>query len=397
LNGIKRNKANIYVVLTTLLISATILYFNVYRFYGYKVSIGTNTITFVKSKIEFDKTYKKLQSEIKSKYKSSFITKDFTLSKVKVDDVDVFASGDNLEKKMLENFNIVVDVLIMKSDNKKMAYVVSVNQGQEILNSLKNYYKGVKLESVSKIEIENKISYENVKVKTGNLYENPEIVKEVIRYNNKEQTPLITVKVVGNKSAEQIIYPTTIMKSSTNLMSGVNKVEHEGSNGVKKVTTQVILYNNKLVSEKVLKSEITTTVQNKEILVGINKPILQLASINSPSRGNISSNYGMRWGKMHKGIDIAADFGSTINAALGGIVRYAAWEDGYGNVIKIDHGDGIEITYAHCSVITVKKGDVVDSGMKIGEVGSTGNSTGPHLHFEVRENGEAINPEKYIK
>ena len=119
--------------------------------------------------------------------------------------------------------------------------------------------------------------------------------------------------------------------------------------------------------------------------------------MNSPSRGSISSSFGMRWGKMHKGIDIAASFGATINAVLDGTVNYAAWQDGYGNVIKINHGGGIETTYAHCSVINVKKGEVVKLGEKIGEVGSTGNSTGPHLHFEVRENGEPINPQKYIK
>ena len=336
MNGIKRNKANIYVVVTTLLVTATILYFNVYRFYGYKVSIGTNTITFVKSKMEFNRTYKKLQSEIESKYKTVVTTKDFTLSKVKVDDVDVFISGNNLEKKMLENFNIVVDVFLMKSDNKKMAYVESVNQGEVILKALKDYYyKEAKLGNPSKIDIENKISYETVKVKTSNLQENSEIVKEVIKYNNKAQTPIITVKSVGNKSTEVLV-------------------------GIKKSTT------------------------------------IQVASISSPSRGNISSNFGMRWGKMHKGIDIAADAGSTINATLDGVVCYAGWEEGYGNVIKIDHGDGIEITYGHCSVINVKKGEAVKSGTKIGEVGSTGNSTGPHLHFEVRENGVAINPEKYL-
>jgi murein DD-endopeptidase MepM/ murein hydrolase activator NlpD len=119
--------------------------------------------------------------------------------------------------------------------------------------------------------------------------------------------------------------------------------------------------------------------------------------INTPSRGSISSDFGMRWGRMHKGIDIAANLGATINAALDGTVSYADWQDGYGKVIKIDHGRGIESTYAHCSSITVKKGEVVKQGEKIGEVGSTGNSTGPHLHFEVRENGEPKNPQKYMK
>ena len=398
MNALKRNKMNICVVLTTLILTATIVYFNVYRFSGYKVSIGSRTITFVKNKKEFNKTYKELQDEIKSQYRSVITIKDFTLDKVKVDDDAMFISGDNLKKVMLKKFDIVVDVYLMKSDNRKLAYVACENQGKEILNSVKDYYsKETKLNSIRKIDIENKISYESVKVKTGNLYENPEIVKELIKYNNKSEMPLITVKVVGNISKEQTIEPTTIIKSSNKLTNGVNKVEREGKKGIKKVTTEVTALNNNTVSEKILKSETTTPVQNKEISVGTDKPIIpQLASINSPSRGSISSGFGMRWGKMHKGIDIAASFGATISAALDGTVSYADWEDGYGNVIKIDQGRGIETTYAHCSVITVKKGEVVKKGMKIGEVGSTGNSTGPHLHFEVRENGEPKNPQKYI-
>ena len=87
MNILKRNKTNIGVILITLIFTATILYFNVYRFNGYKVSIGSSTITFVKSKKEFNKTYKELQSEIKSKYSNVIIKEDFTLDKVKVDDV----------------------------------------------------------------------------------------------------------------------------------------------------------------------------------------------------------------------------------------------------------------------------------------------------------------------
>ena len=396
---LKRNKKNIGVILITLIVTGTIAYFNVYRFNGYKVSIGSTPITFVKSKKEFNKTYVKLQQEIKGKYSSAIMKKDFTLNKVKVDDEARFISGDHLKNVMLKKFNIVVEALLMKSDNKKVAYVANENQGKEILSYIEDYYaKGTKLNSIKEIHIENKITYDSVKVKVGDLYENATIIKELIEYNNKAQVPLITVNIIGNTIKEQPIYATTIVKSTDKLMSGVNKVEIQGIDGIKKITTEVITINNKMASQKVLKEETTKPVQNKEILVGTYKPIiLQLVYMNRPSRGSISSSFGMRWGKMHKGIDIAANFGVTINAVLDGTIAYAGWQDGYGNVIKIDHGDNIETTYAHCSSIAVKKGEVVKQGEKIGEVGSTGNSTGPHLHFEVRENGEPKNPEKYIK
>jgi len=399
LNILRKNKSNICVISITLLITATIFYFNVYRLYGYKVSIGGSTVTFVKSKKEFNNAYKELHNEIKAKYSNVIIKKDFTLDKVKVEDEAMFISSDSLKKIMLKKFNITVDAFLMKSDNRKVTYVVSKNQGKEILNSLKDYYsKRTKLSSIKNTNIENKISYDSVKVKIGDLHENPVIIKALIEYNNKTQKPLITVKVVGNIIKEQTVYATTIIKSSNELKKGVNKVVNKGSDGIKKVTTEVIVLNNNRVSEKLIKAETTKPMQNKEILMGTYIPtILQVGYLNSPSRGSISSTFGMRWGKMHKGIDIAANFGATINAALGGTVTYADWQEGYGKVIKIDNGKGIETTYAHCSAITVKKGEVVKQGKKIGEVGSTGNSTGPHLHFEVRENGEPKNPQKYIK
>lgn len=382
----------------TVILTAAIMYFNVYKYSGYSISIGNNALTFVKSKSEFNKAYMELLSDAKSKYSKVITKEDFTLKKVKVDDIAMFISGNDLRKIMFKKFNIVVNAFVMKSDNKEMAYVVNDNQGKEILNSLKDYYsKGSKLNGITKVEVINKISYEAVMVKIGSLYENYEIVKALIEYNNRVQKPFITVKVIGNVSKEQTIFATTVIKSSNTLMNGVSKIMREGKDGIKKVTLEAIVLNNKILSEKILNTEITTPAQSKEIYVeNYKQKVLGTTYMNSPSRGSISSNFGMRWGKMHKGIDIAANFGARINAALDGTVIYAAWQEGYGNVIKINHGDGIETTYAHCSVIKVKKGEVVKTGEKIGEVGSTGNSTGPHLHFEVRKNGEAINPQDYM-
>ena len=118
--------------------------------------------------------------------------------------------------------------------------------------------------------------------------------------------------------------------------------------------------------------------------------------MNTPSRGGITSPFGMRWGKMHNGVDIGASMGDPIYAAMDGKVFCTEWEDGYGNVIKIDHGEGVQTTYAHCSSIGVSLGQYVKRGDKVGEVGSTGNSTGPHVHFEVRVDNVPQNPLKYL-
>lgn len=99
----------------------------------------------------------------------------------------------------------------------------------------------------------------------------------------------------------------------------------------------------------------------------------------------------------HRGWDLGAYRGTTISASKGGKVVIATYHNSYGNYVVIDHGDGVSTVYAHCSKLTVSKGDVVKKGDKIGEVGTTGNSTGNHLHFEFRLNGKFIDPFTYIK
>ena len=99
---------------------------------------------------------------------------------------------------------------------------------------------------------------------------------------------------------------------------------------------------------------------------------------------------------MHEGIDFLAEAGSSIAAAAGGVVVFAGFHPQYGYMVDVDHGNDLVTRYAHCSKLFVKEGDVVQRGRQIGEVGSTGRSTGPHLHFEVRFRGAAQNPSKFL-
>lgn len=118
-----------------------------------------------------------------------------------------------------------------------------------------------------------------------------------------------------------------------------------------------------------------------------------------PVKGNITSRFGANESirdHTHKGMDIAAPNGTSIMAAADGTVTYSGWMGGYGNLIIISHGNGIQTYYGHCSKLYASKGEVVKAGDKIAAVGSTGYSTGNHLHFEIRKNGTQINPQKYL-
>lgn len=126
--------------------------------------------------------------------------------------------------------------------------------------------------------------------------------------------------------------------------------------------------------------------------------------IANPAPGKqVSSGYGVRRDPLlgtpalHAGMDFRAESGSAIRASGGGTVVAAGWNGGYGQMVEIDHGQGLRTRYAHLSAIAVNRGDIVPAGDIIGKVGSTGRSTGPHLHYEVRRNGQALNPLVFIK
>lgn len=123
------------------------------------------------------------------------------------------------------------------------------------------------------------------------------------------------------------------------------------------------------------------------------------APFDMPVKSNFrfTSGFGPRWGRMHNGTDFAGPIGTPIYSTADGVVTFAGWSSGYGRIIKIQHEFGIETRYAHLNKIRVNVGERVSRGERIGDMGNSGRSTGPHLHYEVRVGGQAVNPMIYIK
>lgn len=162
------------------------------------------------------------------------------------------------------------------------------------------------------------------------------------------------------------------------------------------------VYSKELNTEKVddlanISNEIIKEVKEEEKKKASTIDGIYLSVI--PVSGNITSRYGARESvrdHTHQGLDIAAKTGTPIKAVAEGTVTYSGSMGGYGNIIIIDHGNGIETYYGHCSKLYAKVGTTVTSGETIAAVGSTGNSTGSHLHFEIRQNGKYVNPQNYL-
>ncbi|MDX1772402.1 MAG: M23 family metallopeptidase, partial [Planococcaceae bacterium] len=151
--------------------------------------------------------------------------------------------------------------------------------------------------------------------------------------------------------------------------------------------------------KSVKEENVTVEVKNHIVLKGTKViPSRGSGSFMWPAEGGyISSQMGHRWGRIHKGIDIARPNGFTIKATDNGIVTFAGRDGSFGNKVVVDHQNGYQTVYAHLASIDVNVGQTVPQGSKLGIMGSTGRSTGTHLHFEVIKNGKQVNPISYLR
>lgn len=219
-----------------------------------------------------------------------------------------------------------------------------------------------------------------------------------VLYLSKE-APLITVVAVREVTLdEKIPYPVNV-KYDDGLLLGEKVIISEGVPGERTVTYRITRENGLETGREVLNQIVRSEPKTEEVVRGA---ITMVASRGStvrlawPSGGGVVSSFGMRWGRMHEGIDLGANYGSDVVAVAGGTVVDTGWDGGYGMQIQVSHGGGLVTRYAHLSKIYVDVGESVDRGETIGLVGSTGNSTGPHLHFETIVGGEPQDPLDYL-
>lgn len=209
------------------------------------------------------------------------------------------------------------------------------------------------------------------------------------------------VEVIIDKEVfakEKVPYQKEVIEDSS-MYKGDTEVKQEGKDGLKEVTYTISEKNGVAIKRETLSERIIEQAVNHIVIKGT-KVISSRGdgSFAWPAVGGyISSKQGTRWGKVHKGIDIARPSDRTIKAADNGTVVFAGWSGGYGNKVEIDHQNGYRTVYAHLSSISVDVGQTVEQGTKIGIMGSTGNSTGVHLHFEIYKNGSLKNPLDYIQ
>ena len=305
---------------------------------------------------------------------------------------------------MILGFILIIAILIIKykpvykvtNAGKEIGYVQNKNAFKALINE-QIINKEVK--NVDNISLLNEPQYEMILVQRTQETNEKDIIAEL------DKQSVITYKFYAvNVNGKNKAYVDTI-EEAEEVVAKIKK-EHK-KDGIKLKITVNEKYTQKLdevktdkieVAEKSVEKEIEHLLDEKAakealaVINGINVSVL-------PVKGSISSRFGVsssiRSGA-HTGLDIACASGTSIKAIAKGTVVFAEMNGAYGNLVKINHGNGVETWYAHCSKIYAKVGQKVKAGDVISAVGSTGNSTGPHLHLEIRIKGVAINPQKYL-
>ncbi len=277
---------------------------------------------------------------------------------------------------------------------------------EEVLSTLtantngKTVYEVVKGDTFMAIALDNNMTMAELEELNPDVNVNRLYIGQLL--NVKEEIPFLSVRTVDNLTyTEEIPCPVEEVPDDT-MYEGESRVIEAGVPGTASVTADVTYLNGKEETRNILTSETLTEPTTRVIAVGTKErpSWYPTGTFIWPVQGRINSPFGWRsiFGSYsyHSGLDIKAYTGQSIKASDGGTVEFAGWKGSYGNLVIINHGNGYKTYYGHNSSLTVSAGDKVYQGQVIAKAGSTGRSTGPHCHFEVRIDGTTVNPMSYL-
>lgn len=302
--------------------------------------------------------------------------------------------------------------------------IITADAAVELLSGEKQsevYYTIKEGDTPTGVASDHDIKYADLKALNPDI-ENPSKFRPGDQVLLTKSEPFLPVQVKRTVTYTESVAYSTNTTESAKYTKGTTKVVQEGENGENSITANVTYVNNVEVSREIITTKVIKEPVTEEVVKGTAEPVSNASSYYSSgtelsgSSGSGKVDYGFIWpfsgyisapygysaiygSSMHTGLDIAR-YGGALNkpivACASGRVIWSGWNGAYGKLIKIDHGNGVQTWYAHCNSLQVSVGDYVTQGQQIGLVGSTGNSTGPHLHLEVRINGIHKNPLNYL-
>lgn len=313
---------------------------------------------------------------------------------------------------MLADGQVIMPPWYITVDGEKTVLVESREAAEDAVNNVIEEYSD-DFDEVLDVQLYEDTEFQKMQLKNGD--EPPEILTaeeaEDVLMNGNGGEGYLTVAVTREETNRETICYDEEYKPQADMYVGETRIETKGEDGIREVRTKIVAENGEdvaaeVIEETTIKKPVTqitlTGAKAYDGYGGAGETIDEGVSYDENAVYDklfipvghvcITSEFGTRWGRMHYGVDFGEAQGQPIYAADDGVVYHAASSGGYGNLIKVDHGNGMQTYYAHCSSLLVRSGQHVNKGDKIALVGSTGNSTGPHLHFEVIINGVRIDP-----
>ncbi len=247
-------------------------------------------------------------------------------------------------------------------------------------------------DALSIIAEKNNISVDEIKELNPQIESDDDIYYDD-RLNITVPKAALQILVEKQETYKESYNEDVVYQDDDSMFIGETEVVQEGTPG-SHVVTDLVTYKDDVESER---ENLKETVEVAALAEGVKRGTKSKPTYMYPvTNWNLTSNFGYRWGRLHAGADVGVPIGTTVRASRAGQVITAGWVGGYGNCVIIDHGDGVTTRYGHLSEVTVSVGQYVDQGQQVALSGNTGRSTGPHLHFEIRINGEAVDPLPYL-
>ena len=295
-----------------------------------------------------------------------------------------FTSESFLKNQIIAMSGVVTEGYTVVVDGNPLVSVQSKEEAQAALSEIKQQYGGEESAILNQVEIKPEfIALKNL----TSINTAKSILNSSLQIQSKEVVTYVQEVPFETQSQE-----------NPELYQGNQEILQEGQNGSQEVVARVTKINGVEQKADVLSAQNIQQPVQQVVQVGTKEKPTGIGTgvFSQPFYGTITSRFGARWGRTHKGVDIAGALDSPVAAADNGVVVAAEYRSDYGNLIILDHQNGMQTYYAHLNSIGVAVGDLIEKGQEIGKVGSTGNSTGPHLHFEVRKDGVPYDPTEFL-
>jgi len=420
---------------------------NVFPTESYSILVDGEEVCKVRQQDLIEPTIKKLESDLEKTANLDLVIENKFEEVTSMAKDSEITSPDDLYNVLKSEINYSLLAYSIKVDDESVGIVDTEYDAQNVINDVKSYFtKNIDQNTIIEVNTAENIEIEQVKVDNSQVQKPEDVKNYIIRGTDKEEKytveegdtywtiaeyfnmslddlisanptadseliqigdelnllvpkPFVNVQVKRKVTQEEKIEYETKYEYVSYMYNDEKTVKTDGEYGLSKIEAIVTEQNGIQIAKEVVAEKIITNPQAEVIVTGTQDPPPSKGTgyfINPLPASSISSRFGSRSGGFHTGLDMAKSSGSQIKAADGGTVVFAGWSGSYGYMVEIDHGGGFSTRYAHCTDIYVSRGEKVYQGKVVGTVGMTGVATGPHLHFEVRKYGNAVNPSNYI-